>query len=241
MTLLGDFKSYYDYEDGKEKVYSGMPSGVRIVHSSADSKCFHDKYKTVTKPGNKNEKMSLGIEYENIISIIESDSDFDYKEYKPRRRKYKDDEFNEEYIKDKEEYYFNQFEGSLEYLDNHFKDFDKYAPSFLWISDLTILYKCLILKLRNILIEMYKTDKVQWPIWDFTKINNIPYYICFNDEISLGINARKLKEYGIDDVLCNKYLELGRLLLKTDKQLKNNNIIFKRNVLSNKTILKYGK
>lgn len=218
-------ESYFN--GSKEKVFSEMPSGTKIVYSTVEGRRFNEGYK------DKKRKRSA-----RIAKFLGTND-------KPKfRRKYKDESFNIDYIKEKESYYDNQLDGCLEYLNEHFNSNKGRNLEFLWISDLTILYKCIIKKLRGLLIKLYLQDKLKgvkdWNFKLFSSGNT--FYLSFEDNYDIESYIDNLKEKEVLDEDIEKYRELSKMLIRVEKNLNHNNINFKkRTMLTYATILKYGK
>ena len=168
-----------------------------------------------------------------------------FEDVKLRIRKsiYKDG-FDINYIKEKEEYFDAQLEGDLSYLHSHFNENNPGYIQWLWLSDLTILYKCIIKRLRRIVIDIYEEKKYPCELWEYSNLKKkVPldfYYFRGNFELKQYCN--KLRKYGVKEEYIKKYKDLGELLSKTEAVLNTrHNIKFNRQILTYTTILKHGK
>lgn len=246
---------FYDVDKGKEVLVETLPSGVKIQYSKYDSKLFNDGYKDRTKSKAEKKKRIA----ERKARFFGKNKRIDVSKYKRRcrddelefikfsRKRVKpaeDEDFNEDYIKRLEDYYNIQLDGCLLYLQQHFWDNSWYTPRFLWISDLIILYKCIIKKLRGLLIKLYLCGKlVGVDNWDYNSFSSgNTFYMDFINYFELLKYVDKLKFANNLKEDVDRYKELSSLLLNVEKSLKNNGIVFKkRTILNYKTILSYGR
>lgn len=218
MELNHEFNGY------KDVTFTIMPSGNKIVYSTVEGRRFNEGYKDRKRK-----------RYSKIAPFVEC------KDKIPKKRIGLKD-INDKDIKEKKEYYKNQLQGSLEYLHLQLDDFRAKFISFMFISDLTILYSVLIEELRKVLIDIYvKHGLKNIEHWNFKILyGRNPFYLHFDSISVLEYFCDIFKESGTEKELYERYYELGKLLLRVERNLNSYNIKFSRHVVQNYIIKKIG-